>query len=177
VVSAPANLGFTFHHTRALGADGSFTSGKWIFRAESAYVWTETDPLVEPAHWDSVIGVERPLGDDFRIQAQIYVRTHPSYLDPVGPVASANALLQGYQYATRESFTLRTSYTHESWEAEFFLLANVQGDYLARPKATYSVSDALKATAGLDWYAGPDDRTLGAMKAYSSVFLEGKFLF
>jgi hypothetical protein len=178
VVAPPASLGFTFHHVRALGGDASFTSGKWIFRAESAYVWTETDPLVEPAHWDSVLGVERPLGDDFRIQAQLYVRTHPSYVDPFGPVANANALLQGYQFATRESFTLRFSYDRESWAAELFALANVQGgDYLLRPKATYSISDALKATAGLDWYAGPDDRMLGAMKAYSSVFLEAKYLF
>ena len=173
----------TFHPIRAAGGDASLTFGKWIGRAETAYFWTQNDdgtqPLVQPSHWDSVLGLERPLGDDFRFQVQGIYRYHPNFQEPT-TVAKANALLLGYQEKSRPAATLRLAYSNEAngWDAELFLMANFSGgDYLTRPKVTYAWTDAVKSTAGVEYYGGPDDRPLGALKPYNSVFIEGKYVF
>ncbi len=182
---------------RAVGSDASFTSGKWVFRGESAYVWTQNDtgtnPTIQPSHWDSVVGVERPFGDDFRLQAQFVSRYHPNFTPPdqaggadpvsaaINPqLARANALLLNYQDRFRPGATLRLSYTNETngIDTELFLMGNViGGDYLIRPKFSYNWTDAIKTTIGTDYYGGPADRPLGALKAFNSVFIEGKYSF
>ncbi len=193
-----------FHRVRALGGDASTTWDKWIFRAESAYFWTENNdgsqPLLQPSHWDSVIGVERPLGSDFRIQTQFIYRVSPHFapaesarfssgnpilsspqMAPLAPaIAKANALLLGYQDHARPGATLRLSYTNDpsGIEAEIFALGNfVGGDYFIRPKISYAWSDAFRTTLGADHYAGPEDRPLGALHGYNSVFGEAKVSF
>lgn len=195
--SAPIAIAQTFHRVHALGGDGSLTVGKWILRAESAYVWTENDdgtnPLIQPSRWDSVVGVERPLGDDFRVQVQGVYRYFPAFQEPgtaggTNPllaainaqIARANALLLGYQDKSRPGATFRISYSNESSgvDAELFLVGNfVGGDYLARPKITYAWTDAIRTTAGLEYYGGPDDRPLGALKSFNSLFIEAKYSF
>jgi hypothetical protein len=190
-------IGQTFHMIRAAGGDASLTLGKWILRAESAYTWTENDsgvnPQIEPSHWDSVVGVERPIGDDFRAQLQFVYRVFPLWSSPsqlVGPdplttqveqgVANANAILLGYTDINRPGATFRFAYANESSgvEAELFVYGNfVGGDYLVRPKFSYHWSDALVSTLGAEWYGGPPDQPLGAMNIYNSVFLEGKYTF
>ena len=179
----------TFNRVRALGADLSFTSGRWIFRGESSYIWTQNDrgtnPLIQPSHWDSVIGIERPVGDDFRAQIQVLYRVHPRFTDPedaaVGAeIAKANALLLGYQFQSRVGATFRIAYEPEKsdFQAELFTIGNFMGgDYLLRPKLTYAWSDALKTTLGTEYYAGPLDRPLGALQVYNSLFLEAKYSF
>jgi hypothetical protein len=177
----------TFHWARALGGDAAVTSGSWIFRAESAYIWTEnndgTDPLIQPTHWDSVLGVERPIGDDFRAQLQFLYRYYPRFTDPAlspNPLARVNALLLGYQDQSRPGYTLRVSYAleDEGVETELFTMGNfVGGDYLIRPKFTYAWTEALKTTIGTDYYGGPTDRPLGALREFNSLFLEAKYSF
>jgi hypothetical protein len=191
------SVGQVFHHIRAAGGDFSFTWGKWIFRGESAYVWTENDdgsaPWIQPSHWDSVLGLERPIGDDFRAQAQLVYRYIPGFVeasaatgaDPLSAqlnrgIAAANALLLAYQDRSRPGATFRFAYSNEDSgiEAELFALGNfVGGDYLLRPKASYRWTDALKTTLGVEWYGGPDSRPLGSMKVFNSVFTEAKYSF
>lgn len=191
------SVGQISHSIRATGGDFSFTAGKWIFRGESAYVWTENDdgsnPLIQPTHWDSVAGAERPIGDDFRVQAQFVYRYIPHFTSAIaatGPnpiqaqlnqgIASANALLLAYQEQSRPGATFRLAYSNEDSgvDAELFALGNfVGGDYLLRPKASYHWTDALLTTLGLEWYGGPDDRPLGSMKVFNSVFSEAKYSF
>ena len=147
---------------------------------------------MEPSYDYGVAGVERPLGTDWRIQLQALVKHHRKYLNPGDQkgggtfdglnrsIAEANALIQGYQYQTQTSGTLRLAYEPEgsNLTTEWFTLFNVKGgDYLTRPKITYAWSDALKTTLGVDHYAGNKDRQLGVLKTYNSVFLEGKYTF
>jgi hypothetical protein len=191
------NVGQTFHNIRAAGADFSFTSGKWIYRGETAYTWTENNdganPLIIPSHWDAVAGVERPIGDDFRIQGQFVYRYFPAFTPPNqagGPdpitaqvdqaIAAANALLLAYQYQSRPGATFRIAYANDAngIDAEFFTLVNFAGgDYLLRPKFSYNWTDVLKTTVGLDYYAGPVDRPLGALYVFDAVFVEAKYTF
>jgi hypothetical protein len=196
--SAPQiSIGQAFHRVTALGGDVSTSWGDWVFRGETAYIWTEnpdgTNPFIEPTHWDSVIGIERPLGSDFRVQGQLLVRIMPRFLPldetPGAPgvpaavniaIVKANALLLGYQDQTRPAITLRPSYSNETLglEAELFLLHNFMGhDSLLRPKLTYRITDGFKATLGSDIYRGPSDRPLGALQSYNSVFAEAKYTF
>jgi hypothetical protein len=192
-----ANIGQSFNHIRALGGDGSFTAGKWIVRGETSYTWTQNDDganaLIQPTHWDSVVGAERPIGDDFRVQAQFVYRLIPDFNEPAqagganpieasirSQVAQANALLLAYQFKSRPGATFRLSYAHEASgvEAELFTVGNfVGGDYLLRPKLGYAWTDALKTTVGVDYYGGPVNRPLGALQTYNSAFVEGKYVF
>ena len=186
-----------FHPYRALGMDGSVTFGKWILRSEGAYVWTENDdgqnPLIQPSHLDWVMGLERPLGDHFRVQGQFFARYFPRYLAPsqisdsnpllafvYQEVARTNALIQNYQEAFRPSGTLRIAYSHDQTgvEAEIFTMVNFVGwDYVVRPKASYLWTDSLKISLGMDYYGGPLDRPFGALTGYNALFSEMKYSF
>ncbi|MCC6278243.1 MAG: hypothetical protein IT289_10045 [Oligoflexia bacterium] len=187
----------TFRRINAVGADGSWAGEKWVLRFESAYVQTENYDgqftIVTPSHWDTVIGAERPLGDRFRIQAQLVSRVYPKFKRPEEvswgdaistainqSVSQANALMLGYQDPFYPSGTLRIAYTNDEdhWEAEVFYLQNFVGsDYLLRPKIAISATDNLKISLGADLYNGPNDRPLGALKSLSSVFTEVKYTF
>jgi hypothetical protein len=197
VRSGPLSVAATFHRIHATGGDVSFTSGKYIFRGETAYVWTEnndgTNPTIIPTHWDSVFGVERPFGTDFRLQVQGLWRYIPRYTapdqaggaDPLSiafnrQLAATNALILNYQEKSHAGATARFGYTNESngIDAEVFLVGYfIGGDYLVRPKFTYSWTDALKTTLGVDWYGGPLDRSLGQLQVYNSLFMEAKYSF
>jgi hypothetical protein len=187
-----------FRRINAVGVDGSWAGEKWIFRGESAFVQTEnydgTFTTVTPSHWDTVLGVERPFGDHLRIQFQAVTRYFPNYKDPEETVvvndpvstvvnrqiAMANALVSGYQDQFIPSGTLRVSYTDEAnhWDGEVFYLQNMVGsDYLVRPKFSVAATDSLRLTAGADLYGGPRDRPLGALRSYSSLFIEAKYVF
>jgi hypothetical protein len=197
ISSSSVTVSQVFHQYRALGADGSVTFGQWIVRAEAAYIWTENDdgqnPLIQPSHLDSVLGLERPIGSDFRIQGQLLLRYFPRYLSPsqisdpnplfaavYQQVAQTNALIQNYQDSIRPSASLRISYSNDQnrWSGEIFLLGNfLGGGLLVRPQLGYGLTDALKATLGLDYYTGPSDRPLGVLSPYNALYSELKYSF
>jgi len=187
----------TYHRLSVVGGDFSFNVGKWVFRGEAAYLMTEnadgTNPLIQPPRVDVVIGIERPIGDDFRVQVQGLARYHTRFQAPstfigsdvattiVGrQVAATNALLLNYQEQWRPGATFRLGYSRESAgvDADLFLTGYlVGGDYLVRPRFTYAWTDALKSTLGVDYYGGPRDRPLGQLWAFNSVFVEMKYTF
>jgi hypothetical protein len=183
----------------ALGADGSFTASEYIIRFESALLMPdngkETDPLagsVEPWHWDSVLGVERPIGDDFRAQIQLLYRWHLSFpglaitgnplLDSLqSGIARANALILNYQYRGNPGATFRFSYAsdHSDFSGDVFLIGyfGYGQDFLLRPQVAYAPISNLKFTLGADVYGGNDSRPLGALKNRSHGFFETRYLF
>lgn len=186
-----------FYRQKAVGSDVSMTWGDWLIRGEAAFVTTENpeanDPLTPPSRLDAVVGVERSFLTDFRFQLQTTLRQHPKYNNPkeytnVNPITQAvyreigalNSQIHNYQEKDRVGGTLRVSYTNaeNGIDTELFLMGNaIGGDYLVRPKFSYLWSDAIRTTLGIDYYGGPDDRPLGALKAYNSVFFEGKYSF
>jgi len=183
-----ASLAQFFQKESALGGDFSFTRGAFIFRGESAYFFTETPDatlIAQPSHFDTVLGVERPLGHGFRAQAQLYLKYLPNYPQNPPPslfdtVATFNQLIGGYQDAFKTTTTLRLTYTtsDDAWEFELFNLYEYQrSDGFLRLKASFLITDALRATVGADWNAGPSFTTFGALQDYSSVFTEAKYTF
>ena len=189
-----------FHRVSALGSDFSSTLGDFVFRVEGAYHWTQdsdgSTPWVSPPSLDLVAGVERPVGDRFRLQVQGLFR----HLDHFNTLASfrltnpidaatvqANSLLQQYQFQNLPGATARLSYTsaESDWEAELFVLSyfpmgstqtfsgvTAGPEYYIRPRISHDLTTGLKTTLGMDIYVGPGDRLFGASRDYSATFLE-----
>ncbi|MBI2711555.1 MAG: hypothetical protein HYX41_01655 [Bdellovibrio sp.] len=186
-----------FHQYRALGGDSSVSFGKYVLRGEAAYVWTENgdgqNPMIQPSHLDAVVGLERGIGDDFRVQTQFLIRYFPYFTPPsqatdpnpvmafvYQQVAGVNALIQNYQDVWRPAASFRLSYSNDQnrLAGEVFLLGNfLGGGLLLRPEVTYRLSDSLKATLGLNYYAGPADRPLGVLAPYNALYTELKYVF
>ncbi|MBC7386233.1 MAG: hypothetical protein H7301_08760 [Cryobacterium sp.] len=185
---------------RALGTDFSVTFDQFVLRGESAYFFYDVGragggslSLTEPNHWDTVVGIERPLGERFRLIAQLLYRVHPSLRDSqaytsaspldtavVRGVGKANALIQNYQDHSRVGATFLFSYTSsdEIWTGELAAIGNfVGGDYLLRPKLGRKFGERMRLAAGVDYYGGPTDRPLGSLRDYRSANLEGSLTF
>jgi hypothetical protein len=185
----------------AVGGDFSFTSGDFVVRGESAYFVPDQGPansalyrIVQPSHWDTIIGVERGFLDDFRAQVQFLYRYHFDYQDPSTittpspvltqiqqTVARANALLLNFQRESNPGATFRIGYASDSsdWTADLFLVGYfAKGyDYLLRPQVSYKPGEGWKLMAGADLYGGNESRPLGALRNNSSLFLEGRYVF
>jgi len=185
----------------AVGGDFSFTSGDYVVRGESAYFIPDQGPLntplygiVQPSHWDAIIGVERGFLDDFRAQVQFLYRYHFDYQDPSSittpspvltqiqqTVARANALLLNFQRESNPGATFRVGYASDSsdWTADLFLVGYfAKGyDYLLRPQLSFKPAEGWKLLAGADLYGGNESRPLGALRNNSSLFLEGRYIF
>ena len=184
----------------SVGTDGSFNLDAYVFRFESALHMpangTSADPLfglVQPWHWDSVIGFERPIGSDFRAQMQFLYRWHPYFAAPVSStgvptldalrtgVGQANALILNYQRRSNPGATFRLAYAPETsdFSADVFLIGYFsQGqDYLLRPQVSYTPVTNLKLSAGADWYGGNSNRPLGALRDRSDAFFETRWMF
>lgn len=185
---------------RALGGDFSVTFDQFVLRGESAYFFYDTgkaglggQSLTEPNHWDSVLGIERALGDRFRVIAQLLYRVHPSLRNSqefiganpvettiVRGVANANAVIQNYPEHAKLGATLLLSYASEdtNWGGELAAMGNfLGGDYVLRPKLSRKIMDSMRLTLGMDYYGGPVDQPFGALRDYRSVFFEGTVTF
>jgi hypothetical protein len=178
----------------AVGGDASFTWDALVFRLETALHMpdngTREDPnfgLVQPWHWDSVLGVERPLGDEFRIQAQFLYRWHLFYPSATAflpiqvAVGNANALILNYQDQGNPGGTLRLAWQKEgsNLSADVFMVGYFAGgeSFLLRPQVGYTPVTNLKFIGGADLYGGNEARPLGALRSRSHVFLEAKYVF
>lgn len=187
----------THHRIYVAGVDGSVSVGKLVARIEGAFVRTEnaggTDPTIQPTHVFGVFGLERPLGDRVRVQAQAIVRSYPRWtaLDrAAGPdpattnamhlVAAANALLLDYQGRQRSSGTVRIAYLSEEerFAIEVFGAMNIADrDYLVRPIIGWRPTEAVNLQLGAEVYRGPETRPLGALRQFSGAFLQTSFTF
>jgi hypothetical protein len=185
------------HGIIAGGFDGSASVGRLVARIEGSVVRTKNDdgadPSIQPTYAFGVFGLERPLGDRVRVQAQAIARTYPRWSAPAtasGPdpattralqgVAAANALILDYQDRVRTSATLRVAYlsAEERWAAEVFGAVNFIGrDFLVRPLVGWHPTEAVAIQLGADIYGGPKTRPLGAMHPFGGVFLQTSFAF
>jgi hypothetical protein len=183
----------------AVGGDASFTLGNQIIRLETAVLMPDngknTDPLagiVEPWHWDSVLGIERPLGDDFRIQLQLLYRWHLTYsapgttgspaLDAIqSGISRANQLILNWKQRANPGATFRVGYQseHSNFTGDLFLIGwfGSGKDFLLRPQAGWTPAINWKLSLGADLYGGDSSRPLGALSSRSDAFFEVKKLF
>jgi hypothetical protein len=186
----------------AIGADASFNWGEsTVVRAETALLLpdngTDTDPnfgLVQPQHWDLVLGLERALGESFRVHGQVLIRYHlyfrevslyndgnPTSTAIQRSIGQANALLLNFPAQLNPGGTVRVSYAPPSgpWSADVSLIGYlaVSSHYLVRPALAYRPIDDLKLSAGAEIYGGDRTKTLGALQDRSVMFGEIKYYF
>jgi hypothetical protein len=192
------DLALVQHTYRALGLHSSLAAGGFVFRVESAYVKTENNsgnnPLIQPTHWDSVVGAERSFFDQrLRVQVQSISRYYPrspsstvTGVDPntaavLNAIGSANSILQNYIHQFRLAESLRVAYatSDDKLAAEVFVVLNVvnQSDFIFRPLVSYRPSDALKLDVGAELYGGPRGTPLGALSSFNGVFTQGTYTF
>jgi hypothetical protein len=194
LLSGTATLVPTAHRINAMGLEASWSPGHWVLRGETAYVLTEnpmgTDPFVQPSYLESVLGVEYGFSDEWHAEVQLIDKflPHPFAPPPVGSspsdeataaVSTLNSTLLGYQEPNRVGLSARVSYRSEKsgWEAELFALAYSPAGYLLRPKVVAKLTDAIRISAGVEQYGGPQNCQLGSLSVFNSVFLEGKYAF
>ena len=176
-----------FHRRKALGAEGSWSTGKWIFRADIAFNLTEnpdgSNPLIQPSNLDSIAGVERPIGSRARIIAQYIFRYYPYWSLPQTPVATANSILMNYPSQARNATSLRVSYDLQKSAShtlglEFSGAINLdQGDFFLRPALKFNGSNGFGIVLGWNKYYGPALTPFGALEPLSAGFLEASYLF
>lgn len=177
----------------AVGADFSRSFQDWIVRGEAAYSMQDSlsNGRTEGNHIDGVIGVERGFEDRYRILVQGLYRRYTSWESPgqdyrgttaldqaanVG-LARLNALLVNYQNRGNPGLTMLFSYHDEAdrFRASINVIGNFIGrDYLIRPELSHSLIEGHRLTVGADLYGGPQERPLGALRDFSTVFAEWK---
>ncbi len=172
------------------GLEASAAVDSWVFRFEGAYVATENhdgkNPTIQPTHIDAIAGVERPLGERFRVSAQGIVRAHPLFLPPIRvtnpldrPIAEANAVLLNYTHVVRPGATLRVGYASEDETIEIDLggLAYFVGfDWVVQPQIAYRPIAPLKLQVGVQIFGGKKN-SLGSLSEYSGAFAQSTYTF
>jgi hypothetical protein len=185
----------------AVGTDFSISHDAYVFRLESALHMPDngTDQnadfgTVQPWRIDSVLGAERPIGDNFRIQVQGLYRKHLYFKNPAEYVGAtpqitaikratgrANALILNYLQQNQLGSTIRLAYEPESskWGSDLFLIGyfGSGNDYFLRPQVNFRPAEGWRLVAGADLYGGVASRPLGSLKDFSSYFFEAKYVF
>jgi hypothetical protein len=140
-----------------------------------------------------VLGIERPLGTQFRIEGQFVFHYTPNWASPLTAsgggivpdavaqgIAATNALILGLQQRSEAGATFHIVYNNENngIQLELFVLgyATTQ-DYLVRPQFTYSWSPPLKTFLGVTYAGGPSDAPLGAYSIYNAAYVGGSYQF
>lgn len=187
----PEVVRLTHTRIRVLGMDAATVTGRYGFRAEAAYTWTSNrnadDWLRKKDFFYAVVGAERTFFDNLNVNIQIYARHVTGYrpvdeiTDPgfralaVQAAVSWNQLEQ-HQYGF--TFRIADRWLHETLEGELAgLYSLTRNEYVFRPRLTYSFTDAIKGTMGIDLYRGAPDTFFGQFRSLSSAFVEVRYGF
>lgn len=179
----------------AFGIQGSYTFERWIFRIESSYKSYALEDgrkeLLQPDIVDTVLGIERPIGDNVRTHFQLIIKNALQDIDPgdlsgnnptdtqvIQGIKATNNLLLGMDSTTEFGATGRITLTllDEQLELQLFSLW-LADSTLTRPSIKYIYDGSIVTTVGTDLYAGNEDTPLGQLKPFSNVFAEISYLF
>lgn len=185
--------GVTMRYSRlkVYGADGAFTSGRYGFRAEAAYLASEDadgqDLFTKNPAFFAVAGGDRTFGDNFNINLQYLFRQVVNYRAPGSitpaaaiPLAEAAAFAANQYDETQHGVTFRISdkWLNDTLEAELAGLIWLQhGDSLIRPKISYALNDAVSLSAGVESYQGPRNSFFGRLTEFTAFFAESRWHF
>lgn len=197
--SSLLSIGVGRQHQRmtAVGFDGTSSHQKWIFRWEAAHRrFSLSDgraEILQQPTLDTVVGVERPLGERFRVHGQILHKWINDWKDPkslsgssatetsvLRALAEANQRLWGSTSASSLGSTLRLTYKTESedWTVQTFHLYLFESQSaIHRPSLTHTPITNLNVTLGAELLDGPLDTGLGSLRDLSSLFAELEFVF
>lgn len=180
--------GITMRYGRlkVYGADGAFTSGRYGFRAEAAYLASEDvegkDPFTKNPAFFAVAGGDRTFGDNLNVNLQYLFRQVVNHHAPESitspaalPLADAAAFAANQYDETQHGLTFRISdkWLNNTLEAEIAgLLWLKHGDSLIRPKISYALNDAISLSMGAESYQGPHNSFFGRLSDFTTFFIE-----
>lgn len=181
-----AGVTMRYGRLKVYGADGAFTSGRYGFRAEAAYLASEdvtgNDPFSKNPAFFAVAGGDRTFGDNFNVNLQYLFRQVINYRAPASitpaaalPLAEAAAFAANQYDETQHGLTFRigNKWLNDTLEAEVAGLVWLQhGDSLIRPKITYAATDAIRLSMGADSYQGPHNSFFGRLTDFTTFFFE-----
>jgi hypothetical protein len=182
----------TYDQISSVGSNFTMTKGAWIFRTEAGYSvpygLPDLLPLDDTEHVDGVIGLERPVGESFRVQLQGITTYFPFYrvyqdADSVSQqLRTANGIIHGMTERTRLGSSFRLSFENAdltAFTAEIAAVAyfGTNFEYFLRPLIGYKFTQGLKFSLGLEDAGGPVSSPLGSLKSFNSVFADLRCIF
>ena len=182
------------YHEQVAGFDFSSQLGKTGLRGEVAWRNPETDyqnkvHVPNPDLW-YVFGLDRSIGD-FQIIVQYMGRYVFNFRELVFPadtnlmalyqMEQTNRMFHRQQHKWSHNISVRPSLQllHENLKAEIFGMYNFTiEEYLIMPKLSYSLTDGLKLSAGLEYYNGKEQTLFNLVEnEFNSVFFQLKATF
>jgi len=182
---AGTTLVLGFDRTNVLGFDFARNFGRFGFRSELAYTFSDTaslDPNAARGRFYWVAGFDRTFGENLNLNVQGLVRWMPgrdvpqTVADPSARGAAIlNSIVRGQERSISSGLTFRVSdlWLHNTLRAELFGIINApSGDFYLRPLVNYDISDKVRLSAGANIYAGPRTTQFGAQRPNSGLFVE-----
>jgi hypothetical protein len=174
---------------RVAGSDFAIPVGRFGFRGEAAYTWTENsdgaDPLQKKPFFFGVVGVERTFFDYLNVNIQYYNYSVHRYSDPrsladpaMRDFAVSQAILTHQLDRIEQGVATRVSdkWWNETLEAEVAVLSSFnRRDYAVKPKVTYAFNDHLRGTLGADILLGSEDALFGRFHKNSLAYTELRY--
>ena len=181
----------TYDHIQAFGSDFAFNLGSYGLRGELAYTSTPSEsgsnPLEQSSFFSGVLGVDHAIVENFNLNVQFLYRHIYDFKSPDStaglallPLARAQAISTQQHRTDQYGASIRPNYKilNDTLEIEAAIATwALDGDYVLRPKVTYSLNDRVRLMVGGEIYGGPEDRFFGQLQQTSSVFTELRFLF
>ncbi|MCD6335802.1 MAG: hypothetical protein J7M27_10810 [Candidatus Latescibacteria bacterium] len=176
------------------GADFSTTLGSYGFRGEFAYRTPHEDyekhSYIPNPDLQIILGADRAFGD-FSVILQYIGRTVLDFAELSEPQTPEERLKyertrknrmfssQSDEISHAVSFRPAWKLLYETLDLEVAGLVNfTTEEFLVKPKVSYDIADALRLTAGGEFYSGPDGTLYDTMdETLSTFFVELKTSF
>ena len=201
-LAAPAQSGAvlpiiraSFNRQQTFGADIAFNVGKFAVRAEVATsrynsVDASATEFPTPARTinRAVVGIDRTVFDTANLNLQVFSIHRRGYTNaraldqPVNVQRLSDGLARlNNEYGRSETgVTLRISdrFLNEQMRLELGAIYDFsQRSYLLRPRLVYSFSDALRVSAGTDYFHGRGQSFFGARSKNNLAYMELAWIF
>jgi hypothetical protein len=181
-----------------IGADFATARGRFGYRGEVAWVHTDNPhgrrlESIVP-YLSYVLGVERTFLTNLSVIAQYVGRWVPERVDPARALAGPDPVLGRARFlAARETFVINQQldtvqngwslrlakrFWNDTLELELLGVHYLpRNDFFLRPKITYAVTDAWRATVGGEIFHGPMHSFFGRVRDNTGVFVEARYSF
>lgn len=191
----PPRVRASFNRQQTFGADIAFNVGKFAVRAEvatSRYSAADPQPTLqtEPARTinRAVVGIDRTVFDTANLNLQVFSIHRRGYTNaraldqPVNLQRLSDGLARlNNEYGRVETgATLRISdrFLNEQLRLELSAIYDFsKRSYLLRPRVAYSFSDAIRVSAGADYFHGQEQSFFGARSKNNLAYMELAWIF
>lgn len=175
----------SFNRQQTVGADLAFNVGKYAVRAEVATSrYSEVDPSPAGNHKPArtvnraVVGIDRTIFETANLNLQVFSIHRRGDMRALALPGLARL---NNEYGRRESgATLRISdrFLNEQVRLELSAIYDFsQRSYLLRPRLAYSFTDAIRLSAGADFYHGQAQSLFGARIKNNLEYVELAWIF